>query len=209
MLNKNLSLESSFLSTLNPTKYTKNQVEAMGVISMHNENICNYTKPVPVYLFIDPYVPGFLSYMNQSFTLQQKYGSSTKFNYYFIFSQYSQAFYPQFGASYTQALGRYLVCASGQSRFKQFISNLGTVYNGEPISPSLLNSVVAGSGLNVTQFASCMQSVNSTLFNQAALSSIYNVTYAPSYILNCKYQTIPETITPAIDYTLNQINNSK
>ncbi len=206
VLNPNLSLKTPFLSTISPLRHTNNSVVSFGVVSISGKNTCNYTKPIPVYLVVDPYVPGFISYMKGALNLSKSREGSASFKYYFVFSAYSASFYGKYGAPNTQALGRYLACASQQPRFSQFISNLSIAYQGSPLSESMLSQMVAGSGLNSSAFATCMQSVNSTLFNQNTLVGLYNITSVPSYVVNCKYQTIPETANSAIGYALKQIS---
>ncbi len=206
ILFNNLTLDNSFISTLKPAKYTDNKVVSLGVVSLSGKYLCNYTTPIPVDFMIDPYTPGFINYTYNAINISKSYGAKLNMSYNFLFSGYSTSLYRNYGVSATQRLGDYLVCASKQPRFKQFISNLSIIYNNKPIENSTLYQMVLGSGLNTTKFDQCMTNASVILDNQARFAAFYNITSLPSYVIDCKYQTIPQTANYAINYTLNKIS---
>ncbi len=204
ILNKNLSLNSAYLSTLRPNTYTSNKVVSLDTVSIAGKYLCNYSKPLPIYYFTDPYAPGFISDINASIALAKKYGNTINVSYNFLFTQYAQSYYSSYGRVSTQQLGDYLVCASSQPKFNAFISNLSMDYNGKPISNATLYQMVEGSGLNISDFNSCISNAPSTIDSQSNLAAFYNITTVPTYIIDCKYQAVPYSINSAINYVINQ-----
>ncbi len=203
----NFTLKSAYISTINPAP-TQNSAISYGVVSLAGRYLCNYTKPLPVYYFIDPYVPGFIKQINQSIALQKEYANQIDISYNFLFTQYSASKYLSYGKVPTQRLGAYLTCASQQRKFGSFISNLSIAYQQTPLPNQTLYQMAQGSGLNLSSFNECMSNATSTLDGEATLAAFYNITTVPTYILDCKYQTVPYSAQSAINYLINTTNTS-
>ncbi len=205
VLSNTLALKQSFLSMVNPARPGNDTVVAFGTIALSGKSLCAYRQPIPVYFISDPYVPGFVGYLNGAVNMSRKYAGRVNMSYYFIASQYAASKYAQYGAGTTQNLLRYLACASSQSGFGRFVSNLSIGYTGNPLSNSTLHDMVLGSGLNSTRFSACLANVSSALVAQSTLASFYNVQSVPAYIVDCRYGSIPDVVGGAINYTLNEV----
>ncbi len=205
ILSNSLKVKQSFISMVNPPNAGNDTVVGLGTVALSGKSLCTYSKPIPVYFVTDPYVPGFIGYLSNTVNISSKYRGEVNMTYYFIASQYAVSKYSQYGSASTQNLMRYLACASPQSRFRQFVSNLSIAYSGNPLSNSTLHDMVLGSGLNVTSFNTCMVNVSSALAGQANIAAFYNVNAVPAYIVDCKYGSIPSVVEDAINYTLNEI----
>ncbi len=202
----NLSLAGSFIQTIKPTTKTNNSVVALGTISLYGETACNSTKPIPIYVITDPYAPGALSSLSTAVNESRLYGNSVNVRYYYIFSGYATQYYNSFGINQTQLLGQYMLCASGQPAMLQdFISNLSIAFYGRPLQNQTLYDIMLGSGLNKTEFAGCMQNSTRTLNIQAQFARLYGITSASEVIVNCRYETIPQTMSYAINYSLKNL----
>ncbi len=208
LLYKNLSLDSIFLSTAKPMVSSNYSTVAFGTVDITNKYLCNYSAPIPVYLITDPYAPGAIAAISRAINASSQYAGKVDMNYYFIFSDYSINLYKEYGMQATQALGDYLVCASHQPNFRQFVGNLSTIDTSTPQSVSVLNSIVQASGINTTSFDSCLANVSGPLDAQAEFASLYNLKVLPSFIVNCKYQTLPQTLDSAINYSLITLNKT-
>ncbi len=202
----NLTLAQALTQTIMPSAYSGKSVVALGTVELQGRSPCTYTSPVPVYMFVDPYAPSALQDMAAAANFSAAHASEVNMSYKFIFSSYAISRYKQYGVNGTQLLGGYLACASAQPRFAQFIGNLSAVYSGSPLSGSLLYQIANASGLDMGEFSSCMQNVSVALVHQAQLAYIYNVTVNPSFVVNCKYSTIPQQLGNAVGYALNQLN---
>ena len=209
LLYKNLSLDNIFLSTAKPAILSNYSTVSFGTVDLTNKYLCNYSTPIPVYLITDPYAPGTIAAIKRAMNTSSQYSGKINMNYYFIFSDYSINLYKQYGVAATQRLGDYLVCASHQPQFGQFIDDLSTVDTSIPQSSSVLYSVVQASGINTTSFDNCLASVSEPLDAQSQFASLYNINVLPTFIVNCKYQTLPQTLDSAINYTLSTINKTK
>ena len=98
-------------------------------------------------------------------------------------------------------------CAAEQnSKFPQFVSNLSVAYTGEPLSNQTLHDIEQGSGLNTTEFSTCMQNTTSKLNVAAEFANLYHIVSTPAVIVNCRYSAIPQTLNYAINYSLNNLN---
>jgi protein-disulfide isomerase len=75
---------------------------------------------------------------------------------------------------------------------------------GTPINNSTLYDVALGSSLNISSFNACMANSVASLNDQAQLAKLYRVVTTPELIVNCKYATIPQTLSMAINYSLSQ-----
>ncbi len=209
ILYKNLSLDNIFLSTEKPTPLGNYSTVSFGTVDLTNKYMCNYSTPIPVYLITDPYAPGTIAAIKEAMNASSQYPGKIGMNYYFIFSDYSIGLYKQYGVAATQRLGDYLVCASHQPQFKQFIDDLSTVDTSIPQSNGVLYSVAQASGINTTSFDNCLATVSEPLDAQAQFASLYNINVLPTFIINCKYQALPQTLDSAINYTLRAINKTK
>ncbi|MGC8680100.1 MAG: DsbA family protein [Candidatus Micrarchaeia archaeon] len=209
LLNNNLSLKSVYIQSFNPLYSTSNHVSAFGVVSINGKTACNIVKPIPIYLIVDPYATGALNSIYKAINASNKYGNSINISYKFIFTGFAMKYYNSYGVAQTQLVGKSLFCASQQPKeFKAFISNYSIVFDGEPLSESILNQVAMGSGLNMSKYNACMLNSSAVLQNQALLANFYNITTTPTFVVNCKYETIPETLDNAINYALNMTKNS-
>ena len=199
---QNLSLAHPFMQTLSPTSHTQNKAIGVGAISLSGKVLCTTTPPYPAYMITDPYAPGAFSAIRDAINASRRYNSTINMTYKFIFEGNSVEKYSKYGINGTQLLGMYLACASTQQKFGDFMSNLSTVFNGNPLSENILSSIVNGSDLNVSEFNTCMESVPTVMEHQAQLAVFYNITETPAFIVDCKYQAIPQTLDSAINYTL-------
>lgn len=203
---QNLSLARPFMQTLSPVSHTQNMAIGAGAISLSGKVLCTSKPPYPVYMITDPYAPGAFSAIRDAINASAKYNSTINMTYKFIFEGNSIEKYHTYGANGTQLLGMYLACASAQPKFNDFMSNLSTVFDGNPLPGGILSSVVDGAGLNVSQFNTCMESVPNVMEHQAQLAVFYNITETPAFIVDCKYQAIPQTLDSVINYTIQHAN---
>ncbi len=199
ILSKNLSLK-----TIKPVIQSSTKINAYGTVEINNKYNCNYTLPISVYLITDPYAPAALSSILNAINLSSTEPSKISVSYYFVFAKYSMQLYDKYGVYSTQLLGNYL--ASKQRGFKTFVEDLSKVFTGTPVSQAMLNQLVAEANINMSSFSDCINNASSILNGQAALASFYNVTSTPIFIVNCHYLSLPQTVTSAIDYAINQIN---
>ncbi len=205
LYDSNLSLAQSSMQTINPPKPSNESVVALGTIELGGRSACAYSAPLPVYMFTDPYAPGSMSAMLNAINFSKTHANEVNMSYKFIFSAYSMSKYRSYGVNSTQLLGGYLACASSQPKFGQFVSNLSTVYSGNPISAPLLYQIANASGLDMGTFSSCMANVSGALVHQAQLALLYNVTVNPSFVVNCRFSTIPQQLNSTVGYALKQV----
>ncbi len=203
----NLTLANSYLQAIKPAGKTNNSVVALGTVQLGGEASCKTTGPVPLYVVTDPYAPGMLKTLNAAINASKKYKGSINTSYYFIFSGYSQQYYNGYGISDTQQMGQYLYCASHQTNFPQFVSNLSIAYTGAPLANLTLYQVSLGSSLNTTQLNTCMQNVTTDLNIQSEFAGLYHIVSTPEMIVNCEYTTLPQTLNYAINYSLAHQNS--
>jgi hypothetical protein len=205
---KNLTLVNSFNQMINPIMRTNNSVVAPGTVMLYGRSVCAYKKPFPVYLVVDPYAPGALNSMKLSINLSKTYRGTANFSYVFIFTGNAAQLYGTYGTVETQYLGRYTMCASEQAQFPAYISNLSTAFYGNPLSNYTLSEIVDTSRLNLTQFNSCLDNSTTILQNQATLAKLYGVVTTPEFIVNCRYASIPQTVTEALAYANSTIGSA-
>ncbi len=209
LYSSNLTLAEPFTQMIKPLQYTQNYVAAPGTIGIAGKTACSSSAPIPIYFVTDPYAPGALNGMAAGINASKDFGNKVNVSYKFVFSDYSIGFYKSYGVNETQAMGEYLACASAQPRFPAFLANLSKVYYGSPISNFTLDQVAIGSGLNISTFSACMDNVSTTLDYQAKFSQYYNITTsAPTFIVNCKYLSLPQTLNESIRYSLGSLNLS-
>lgn len=201
----NLSVRNAFINTIAPVNEGGKTVVGLGTVSVDQTAVCNVTKPLPVYLITDPYAPGALPAISSAINASSKYGGSIDVKYFMVFSKYAIAHYQGFGIQQTQQLGNYMYCASKQSNFRQFVSNLSIAYTGEPLNNLTLSDVAQGSSLNMQALNACIVNSSTAINYQAEFASNYNITSTPQLIVNCRYLTIPQTLDYAINYSLRSI----
>jgi hypothetical protein len=204
----NLTLVNSFNQLIKPIAFTNNSVVAPGTVMLYGKSLCSYTKPFPVYLMVDPYAPGAMSSIRLAMNVSNAYRGTANFSYIFIFTGNAAQLYRTYGTAETQEIGRYTLCASEQKGFPAYIANLSNTFFGSPLSNYTLSGVAGSSRLNMTQFNSCLYNSTSTLQNQATLARLYGVSTTPEFIVNCRYSSIPQTLTEALAYANRTIKSS-
>jgi hypothetical protein len=205
LYDSNLSLAGTYLESLKPPGETNNSVVGLGTVSLYGRSECQTSKPIHVYVVTDPYAPDAIPTLQTAINASRQYKGTINVSYFFIFSGYSQQFYNGYGVQDTQYMGQYMYCASHQSGFSNFLSNLSIPYEGRPLTNITLYQVVQGSGLNTDQFNNCMQNVSTDLDYQAQFANLYNIQSTPTILVNCKYSTIPQTLNYSIAYALNHL----
>lgn len=201
----NLTVKNAFVNSLTPVNRGSRSVVGLGTVSMDDSSVCNTTKPLPLYLITDPYAPGALDAIRKAINASSLYGNSITARYFMVFSSYAISKYQGFGVQQTQLMGNYMYCASRQSNFRQFISNLSIAYTGQPLNNLTLSQISQGSSLNMGSLSGCLANSSSTINFQARLASNYNITSTPQFIVNCKYLTLPQTLGYAINYSLRSL----
>ncbi|MGC8567890.1 MAG: hypothetical protein ACP5RP_00745 [Candidatus Micrarchaeia archaeon] len=192
------------LSMPMPNLTSSSYVAAPGILAI-NTTPCSSTLPIPVDMISDPYGPYTINAIYQAINISKEYGNKINMNYFFIFSKYSDEMYSQYGINETQLMGKYLFCASKQSRFPAFMGNFTKVFSGTPLSNQMLYMIANASGLNMNNMNSCLSTSAKALADQEMLvSGIYKIIFTPSYVINCEYQTIPPFANRTINYSIQQ-----
>jgi hypothetical protein len=206
----NLTLAKPFIQTANPLAHSKNQVIGKGIVSIYGKVACPAagTGQIPVYAFIDPYAPGAVQGIYAGINASSDFQKSINLTYKFIFTGYAESNYKSFGINQTQEVGEYLWCASQQSRFAAFMANFTRLYSGKPIPNSTVQQVAQGSGLNMSVFNGCTAQAPGVLERQVLLQQLYGVVSTPTYVVNCQYAAVPETLGTAIKFALNGTNQT-
>lgn len=200
----NLTLARPFLQTSSPLITTQNRVISFGTVNIAGKTQCTSSTPLPVYGFFDIYAPGAIQGIEAAINASNQYKGAINMSYKVVFTGYAQKYYAGYGTNVTQTDGAYLWCASQQpSKFAAYVANFSLLFQGYPVQASTLQQVVIGSGLNATEFGNCIQNSPSALQGQAALANYYMINVSPSFVVNCKYQTIPQTLDSAVNYALN------
>jgi protein-disulfide isomerase len=204
----NYTLKSFNIQTFKPLYNSQNRVISLGTISLYGKTECTQKTPIPIYLFVDPYAPGALQSMYDAYNTTVKYGNKVNMSYKFIFTGYALKYYKSAGVNETQTVGESLFCASQQpNKFDAFLKNYSILFNNYPLSNVTLTQIASGSGLNMSKYDLCMQNSSEILRNQALLSDFYGVETTPTFIVNCKYMTIPQTLNDTLGYVFNSINS--
>ncbi len=200
----NLTLINAYTQSIITPQKTSNAVIGFGVVKLAGKVACASasSNTIPVYLFNDPYALGSFSSILKDINISKKYPNLNT-SYYFIFGSSSTALYPSYGIQKTQLLGNYLACASKQPNFNAFIVNLSKIYNGIPILNYTLYQTALGSGLNTTKLNLCISNSSAILTSQLNLAKFYNVVSVPQFIINCEYISLPQTLSNAINYSIN------
>ncbi|MFI5412485.1 MAG: DsbA family protein, partial [Candidatus Micrarchaeales archaeon] len=207
LYDSNLTLAQPFLSSIKPLFSSQNKAVALGAVNIFGKTACATTpgQTIPIYAFIDPYAPGALQGMLSGINASILFGNKVNVSYKFLFTSYATRFYSSYGINQTQQNGEDLWCASMQSsKFASYLKNYTILFTGNPIQNTTLIQIAQGSGLNMTEFNSCLAIAPAKLDAQIAFAGYYGISATPSYVVNCKYQTIPQTLNYAINYTINQ-----
>lgn len=207
LYDSNLSLAGSYIQSVRPQITTNNTVVGLGTVNLYGESACKTTAPVPVYVVVDPYSPDVLGTFDYAINASRHFSNKVNVSYFLIFSGYSQQYYAGYGEAYTQQMGKYMYCASGQHNFPQFVSNLSIAYTGKPLTNLTLYDVALGSSLNTTQLNACIANSTTALDYQSEFANLYHIVSTPTVIVNCKYSTLPQTLGYSINYSLSHLNN--
>jgi hypothetical protein len=206
LYDSNLSVAKPFIMTAAPPGISQNKVVSYGVVSLYGKSGCalSANTPIPIYAFIDPYAPGAVEGMLAGANATSTFKSAINVSYKFIFTGYETKISDQYGVNDTQYTSENLWCASQQSgRFAAYLANYSILFNGAPLISSQLASVATGSGMNMSKFSACMNIAPSILNNQVLFASYYSIMTTPTFIIDCQYQTIPETLNSAVQYAIS------
>ena len=198
----NLSLVRPFLQIPKSPYSTQNKALAYGVLGIAGKTACKTVAPITVYSFIDPYAPGAINGLYSAINASNKFRDKINMSYEIIFSSYAANLYKGYGVNRTQQNGLDLWCATRQPRFSAYLANYSLLFTGVPLDNGTLNQIAIGSGLNMTEFTSCLTTAPQKLDAQGIFASYYNIQTTPLYVVNCQYQTIPQTLNNAIQYSL-------
>ncbi|MDE1846382.1 MAG: hypothetical protein KGH53_03850, partial [Candidatus Micrarchaeota archaeon] len=184
--------------TISTSQIVSNYVAAKGVVRLSGKVACLQQSQTQVYWFIDPYSVGAISSLNSLTALQAKFGSKINATLKIVFGSDSLNIANKVGVNNTVSLGKYVWCASRQSNFTTFVSNLQSLYSNSYVSAANLNLIVNQSKLNGASFNGCLANATTTINAQALLAQYYNITSTPTAITNCIYQSIPQTVQNSI-----------
>jgi hypothetical protein len=202
----NLTLATPYTQMISPVTYTNNSVVGLGSVAIAPRAMCKTTAPIPVYLVTDPYSSGAFGAISQAVNTART-NSQINMSYYFVFGQPAISQYKGYGAGATQQLGQYLSCASYQPHFQGFAANVSSVFTGVPIPNATLENIAQASNINTTQLNSCLVNASQSLDFQAQLAALYSIQSGPSFVVNCKYDTIPYTLNYSIAYALGSLKS--
>ncbi len=201
-----LALQRTYLQTVSPSITGNNTVVSLGTVQIGGKVFCQTAAPVPVYLITDPYAPGAFSGIAKAINLSSTYPNKLNVSYDFIFTNYSSNFYQGYSTYQTQLLGKYLYCSSVQHMVGGYVANLSKIFTGQPPNNETLYQTAIGSGLNPGALNGCLVNSTTALVHQEQLAKFYSVVSTPQFIVDCRYSSLPQTVTHAINYTLNQMN---
>ncbi len=197
----NTSQITPLLQVAKPPSITNNSVVANGVVKLAGRYACLQQQPTNVYWFIDPYAPGAVKSLLNFTDLEIEFGNKVNLTIRVVSGAATQQVGSTFGLFNAQLLGRYTYCASQQSNFTAFASNLNSVYAGSYLSQPVLANIANSSKLNYAQLTSCLNQSVQVLDVQSLLAKYYNITQTPVAVVNCEYLAIPETAHQAICYS--------
>ncbi|MGC8671690.1 MAG: DsbA family protein [Candidatus Micrarchaeia archaeon] len=181
-----------------PSKILNNSEVYQGVIKLSDKYACNVEKPLQVYWFIDPYEQGSVKSLMNATQLESRFGNNISIQIKIFNTQATMSVAKQYGLVNAELLGKYIFCASSQAGFENFVRNLNAAYTGSFMGTLALNNIVNESGLNYTALASCINTSQQAINNQALLAQFYNITTTPAVIVDCEYMSIPQTAEQAI-----------
>ncbi len=201
-----LSLQRAYLQTVTPSIMGNNSVVSLGTVQIGSKVLCQTTTPIPVYMITDPYAPGAFAGIAKAVNLPSIYPNKLNVSYQFIFTNYSSSFYQGYGTYQTQLLGKYLYCSSAQQMIGGYVANLSKIFTGKPLDNETLYQTAVGSGINPGMLNGCLANSTTALVHQEQLAQFYSVVSTPQFIVDCRYSSLPQTVTYAINYTLNQLS---
>ncbi len=196
----NLTLDVISIETAKPSLVLSNKVVSQGVIQLSNRFACMQQTPAQVYWFMDPYAPGAIASLNNVSELEQKFAGNVNVSFKIVFRSATAQIANTSGLLNAQALGRYILCASTQSNFSRFSSNLQAAYGGSYLSPNVLAGIALSSNLNTNALDACMANSTPLINTQTLLASYYNITTTPVAVVNCRYLALPQTAQQAVCY---------
>ncbi|MGC8662428.1 MAG: DsbA family protein [Candidatus Micrarchaeia archaeon] len=194
----NLTLARAFIQTFSPRRVLNYKAIYLGVLNIPNKFACVQKNPVNIFWFIDPYAPGSIYSLEYIPKLQHEFGNNVNISIKILFGPYTNIFSSKYGATNAELLGKYLLCASQQSNFTNFIINLNAIYSNNYISNQTLYSIAKISRLNMSLLDSCIINSSNLINVQTMLAEYYNITSTPSVVVNCKYLTLPETVSNGV-----------
>ncbi len=196
----NTSQVTPLIEAAKPSQISENYVAADGVVRLNGKVACLQQAPVQVYWFIDPYAVGSVASLLNATTLQQKFGTKLNLSVRVITGSATEEIGSSAGLSNAQLLGAYTLCASQQSNFDAYVSNLNSLYSGSYMPGSVLANIANFSKLNQTQLGQCLADSPDLLYHDGLLASYYNVTQTPAAVVDCQYLAIPQTASDALCY---------
>ncbi|MEM3248076.1 MAG: hypothetical protein QXM58_00070 [Candidatus Micrarchaeaceae archaeon] len=194
-----------YLQTIMPSEITANRVVSQGVISVNGKFACQSQYPVQVFWFIDPYAPGSIASLLNATSIESRFGNKVNVSVKVLYGSYSALVGSRSGQINAEALSKYVLCASTQSNFSRFATNLYSAYSGSYMSNQTLLAIAKDSSLNIAQLDSCLANSTTIMNRQALLAEYYNITSTPVAIVNCKYMTLPQTVVNGICYVNSTI----
>lgn len=203
LYDSNLSIKFASVQGVQPATVGNNQVVAQGVVSLSGKFACGSGNSTSVMWFIDPYETGAVQSLQYATAIENRFHSRANVSLELLYGPASQQIANSNGATNTEQLERYLLCASRQSNSTRFYSNLQSAYSNQYIQQSVLSGIANVSRLNTTQLNLCVNSVNTTtqLNRQALLAEYYNITTTPAVVVSCRYLAIPSTAENAACYS--------
>ena len=189
-----------FFQIPRPSTITKNKVVTQGVIQIANKATCVTKSPLQIYWFADPYSPGSMASLTNLLNTQSIYGNKVNATLRVLFGSSTQTIANQVGESNAQALGMYIVCASSDRAFNHFVYAVNSSYTGGYVSPNTLLSIAQTTGVNTSNLNNCLNTVATTITNQALFANYYNISSTPAIVTDCQYLSIPQTENKAICY---------
>ena len=198
---KNLTLARSYIQTISPNKILSYKVVYPGVIAVPGKFACNIASPVQVFWFIDPYAPGSIYSLEQILKLENEFGSNVNVSVKILFGAYTDLIGSRYGVFNAQELGKYILCASEQKNFSNFVINLNALYSNNYMNNQTLYTIAKYSGLNIPMLNSCILNSTTLINRQTLLAEYYNITATPAVIVNCKYLTLPQTAANGVCFT--------
>ena len=198
----NLSDYSTLAQATNPPSISQNYVISQGVIRLYSPTSCTAANnSVPVYWFLDPYAPGAIQYLHNATGLEQRFGNKVNLSIKVLTTQYTVAIANNYGLNNTLQLGKYLLCASTQRNFTEFVNAINATYQDNYMPAYLIQQLAGQSGLNLTSLNACVASSQSLINAQFTLAQHYNITSSSAVLTSCQYLSIPQTAQDAVCYS--------
>ncbi len=196
---ENLSDITPFQQMAKPSLLSQNKVVATGVLQLKGKYEC-VSNATRVYWFIDPYSTGSVRSLLNATALEKKYGSSLNLTVKALVGSGTQSVANSVGLQNALYLSKYIVCASQQSGFPAFASDLNSEYANAYVPESTLQSLASVAGLDNATLSSCLANSTSLINAQALLARYYNISATPAVVVACNYMTLPQTAGDAICY---------